>query len=80
MELLKTMRNVNYEKKIASLEEKIQKKAGELKALKAEKNKLESEFEQKKNKELLELLTEKNISSSKAVEIISKAIENEDKK
>ena len=72
------MRTKNYEAKLTALKKKIDNKSKELKTLKSEYDALNAEYEQNKNKELLDLLAEKGIPASKAVDILNKALSDEE--
>ena len=70
-------RNINYEKKISELKERIGKREEELKVLKADLKSMTDEYSKQKNAELLDLLDQRNISPEQAVEIIRRATEGQ---
>ena len=70
-------RNVNYEKKINELKEKIKKREDELKMLKGDLKLMVDEYSKQKNAELLDLLEEKGITAEQAVEMIRRATEGQ---
>lgn len=70
-------RQINYEEKIAGIKEKIEKKQEELKALKAELNKLENGYQDIKNKELVELMEAKGIDAARVMELINQNVTEE---
>ena len=68
---------INYEERIATLKNKIEKKQEELRSLRAQLTEAETAFQNRKNKELLDLLDDKGIDAARAGELIRRALEME---
>lgn len=63
-------RTANYEAKIETIEAKIQKKKDEIKKLKAELEEVKAKQAQADYKELLDYMSEHDISADKVLEVI----------
>lgn len=63
-------RTANYEAKIETIEAKIQKKKDEIKKLKAELEEVRAKKAQADYKELLDYMSEHDISAHKVLEVI----------
>ena len=63
-------RTVNYEAKIETIEAKIQKKKDEIKKLKAELEEVKAKKAQADYKELLDYMSEHDISAEKVLDVI----------
>lgn len=68
---------VNFEEKIAAIKGKIEKKQNEIKDLRSQLVEAEAAYQKHKNKELMDLLSDKGIDASRAGELIRRALEME---